>query len=409
MNSPTKRRRLWPRLLLALGGLLVAALLLEGGYRVKLYLAVGYTPLGMSQSFVAYDRVSVKFDRELGFSYLPYTRTTGIRMTEGLPVLKYERQYDALGNPVGKRRDRQTDAEPTILVFGDSFTAMADGGVLWTELLEEKLTGHGARNCSVMNFARDGYGILQMTDLAAAKVAELEPALVIIAFITDDLNRDRFWVLVTDEAGQPRVLTSSVPAEDADPTTCVDMGIYDSGITPDWCDAVIATGGAGDELASSLNRRHAKLLKENRLPINYLSITTSFLYNRLAHNDPFFAFQQKRPNPRFAFSDFGNDAKFVENVAAIADRKIPLLLIHLPQYEELSGGRYITTQQQRELLQSLQRHTGRDVVELLQQRPGDSPVESLFRLPHDRHPSQAGMEFYAEAIFRVLLDRDVLR
>ena len=105
-----------------------------------------------------------------------------------------------------------------MLVFGDSFTAnVQHGGLTWPDLFESDLDASLPSDVVVMNFARGGYGVLQMFDLAAAKAEELRPDMVIIAFISGDLERNRFWRSVRRIGGRTRWLVAAEPLEAPEP------------------------------------------------------------------------------------------------------------------------------------------------------------------------------------------------
>jgi len=74
-------------------------------------------------------------------------------------------------------------------VFGDSWAAFQQENRNWPLFLQDVLEARLGKKVHVVNFGRDGYGILQMFDLAATKIVEWKPDLVLFTFITDDLSR----------------------------------------------------------------------------------------------------------------------------------------------------------------------------------------------------------------------------
>ena len=93
---------------------------------------------------------------------------------------------------IGPIEGTYEDAEFRVLVLGDSwsaFTNRTSPGLIFLKDLEELL----GVNVEVVNFSRDGYGILQMFDLAADVIDVWEPDLTVFAFITNDLARVRTW------------------------------------------------------------------------------------------------------------------------------------------------------------------------------------------------------------------------
>ncbi|OAD22436.1 Lipase, GDSL domain protein [Candidatus Thiomargarita nelsonii] len=101
------------------------------------------------------------------------------------------------------------NADLKILAFGDSFTHWNQKGYTWPDLLQENLAKILDVNVSVLNYGRGGYGVLQMFDLAEAKIKEHQPDLVIFAFINDDLTRGRWWTKTVNIGGYTRSLCSS--------------------------------------------------------------------------------------------------------------------------------------------------------------------------------------------------------
>ena len=80
----------------------------------------------------------------------------------------------------------------------------------------------------VINFGRDSYGMLQMFHLANAMTKEFKPDLIIIAFITNDLTRARFWRTVNYIKGEKRLLTTTQPICKAALRNSIDTTMNDS-------------------------------------------------------------------------------------------------------------------------------------------------------------------------------------
>ncbi|MDA1014573.1 MAG: SGNH/GDSL hydrolase family protein [Planctomycetota bacterium] len=403
----SRRRQLAQRLALVLASGLLTLLALEVAYRVKLFATLGHTPLGASRSFMAHQHVPVEFDREFGFRYRPNQTFVGVRIVDRKPVLFYRRTFDEFGNP--RCRPACKDPELTLAVFGDSFTAQADDETLWTEVVEAELSRQISKRIRVVNYGRDAYGILQMFDLAASRATQDQPDLVVFAFISDDLNRDRSWTIRSDRNAEQRVFSTDSPdqSEHSTGNSRIPNGVYDAGITEQWARAIVRTQTMDDELLLSLNERYQRLLDSNPLPIDYWSLGRSFLFHRLRNRDPFFGIPGVSANPRFQADDFDGDARFMAAVKTLRSLDCPITLIHLPQFEELEAGRYLLTAQQQSLLESLKVHVGVDPINLLDRRP-TKDLGSLFLLPHDRHPSAAGHRYYGESISVILGERELL-
>jgi GDSL-like lipase/acylhydrolase family protein len=141
-------------------------------------------------SFAVYSTNFWSYDAELGFNYAPNQRADLSMFVRGqMRCLSFV--ADAKGNP-GKPRMIE-GPQRQVFVFGDSMTFYHYEGDTWPIILQDKLNAHGDRT-EITNFARDGTGILQMIDTAAAILKRgHQPDLIIVAFITEDLIRRRFW------------------------------------------------------------------------------------------------------------------------------------------------------------------------------------------------------------------------
>jgi lysophospholipase L1-like esterase len=401
-RAKRKKRPLRFKLLLALAAGLLAILGVELAYRVKLWIQVGRV-LNQPNSFLAYNKSFVVYDRKLGYRYVPDSHAAGIRVTDGTPVLAYERYFDEKGNPSAGEQDDKSGFQ--ILVFGDSFTALADQQVLWPDLLERRLEEQSSQAVSVENFSRDAYGILQMFDLAAETVKATPADAIIIAFITDDLNRDRFWLTVRTIEGRERVFASASPNADTlpiRPADFVEWELIQPDITRAWCRSAVVPHAEQDRIERELAIQFEERLKNPEARVNYLAIDRCFLCRRFAYGNPFFGLSQHNPIPRLELDDFQEDERFATAAKSLNESAAGLYLVHLPQYEELNAGRYLLTPQQRSLLESLEKLVGRKATSLLPHLELTRPAEEYFRLPFDGHPSKAGMELYANAVAKAL-------
>jgi hypothetical protein len=130
-------------------------------------------------------------------------------------------------------------ADLKILVFGDSFTAIQFDGMTWPQLLQRKLEDQLRKRVRVVNFARFAQGTLQMIDLAATTVPQWRPNFYVVAYITNDLVRPRFWLVNRKLRGYERALIMMRPHAEPDPVTMTDVADYfqiNSNVTGEWCD-----------------------------------------------------------------------------------------------------------------------------------------------------------------------------
>ena len=147
----------------------------------------------------------------------------------------------------------------------------------WPNYLQDMLEEETGASVHVVNFGRDAYGVLQMFDLASAKIAEWRPDLAVIAFITDDLTRDRFWRTTTILDGRERIMTSMIPAQNQDWDIATDAYLLQSDATSEWCHHALDSGAVDDPIVLELEevlragRRHSTLLADPFNPTDHLS------------------------------------------------------------------------------------------------------------------------------------------
>jgi hypothetical protein len=359
-------------------------------------------------SYSAVDDVVTEFNREFGYSYVPNKSNNGVLVHNGYPVLCTQATINELGNTNRIKGDYK-DATLKILVFGDSFTANTNlNGITWTDLLQDELEAKLHQDVNVMNFGRGAYGILQMFDLARAKVEELKPDLVVFAFITSDLVRGRFWRSVNFINGEKREFVMAEPAEQADLKKSIDATLVNSMITREWCEHMLAASDRDDALLRALNHQFVQRRREYGDPIEFNSLSTSFLFNRIAYSDPFHGFMKPALIPRLSEDSYAGDSRFIENVNYMNQSNVPYYTIHLPTYEDLKTGEYEVDEQEQSLLESFQEVTGKQIVNFTDYAPSrdtNNPedLEQLFMSPYDRHPSLPGIRFYAEGVSEILI------
>jgi len=388
---------------------LAAMVAAEAAYRGWLYFRYPQQP-----TFFVLNKVNQQLDREFGLSYIPNSDALNVYIVNGIPVSMLEMNAYSLGN-MGREPDSYDTAPLKILVFGDSFTANGHDGVTWTDLLQETLSKTLSKRVSVVNFGRDGYGILQIFDLAAAQVARLKPDLVIMAFISDDLTRPRFW-LMSDEA-KTRVFRFAMPPGEADlrraKDNSQDSSLIDSRVTKEWFEGRRRNPTAADPLLPSLLARRTQL--ENRSHHSsrfnpYWSLTSFFLYNRLVYGYPIRGALQPRGrlDSRIAYDDFAADARFGNDIATLKSLGVPYAVVHFPIFAELEAGMYLLADQERSLLQSLTGLTGKQPIDLVQDATGVDDNRKLFMLP-DNHASADGNRFYARSVGEALIQDGIVR
>ena len=161
----------------------VSMLTVEVGYRVHVLFKDSRLQLRTEKitelsPITAYTRSLWRFDADEGFQY---TDRTGIfiawfmkgRVAGCSPVAPINKD----GSP-GISEGDYKDAEIKIAVFGDSFSVTVDdGNKTWVSRLQTQLQKKLGRSVHILNFARDGSGLLQMFDVAASELPKRKPNL----------------------------------------------------------------------------------------------------------------------------------------------------------------------------------------------------------------------------------------
>lgn len=358
-------------------------------------------------NYSAVDDVLTEFNLEFGYSYVANKSNNKVLVHHGYPVMCSQATINELGN-TNRLKGNYEDATVKILVFGDSFTANTDlNGMTWPDLLQDELEAKLNQDVNVINFGRGAYGIPQMFDLARTKIEEFEPDLVIFAFITSDLVRARFWRTVNFINGEKRDFVMAEPSEEADLKKSLDATLVNSMITREWCEHMLVTLDKDDALLKALNEEFMQRRREHYDPVEFNSLSTSFIFNRIVYNDPFRGFMPSLI-PRIYENNYAGDSRFIENVNHINQSNIPYYIIHLPTYEDIKAGKYELSEQEQSLLDSFQEITGKQIINFIEYTSShDSDnlddLDKLFLSPYDRHPSLEGIRFYAEVISEIMI------
>lgn len=391
-------------LLLVLLGAVVGFVLSEAAYRI--YLRVTY-----ARNIAAYDVSHWEFDRRFGYVYPPGRIIAQTNIADGRVTscqrLNVINKYGNIGKIVGDYHE----AALKILVFGDSWSAFHHEGRTWPLFLQEVLGARLNKKVHVVNFGRDAYGILQMFDLAAAKIAEWKPDLVVFAFITDDLDRARFWRAVVGRGDDMRVLSVLEPERNPDPEASADAFLLMPSATYDWCKRMERTKST-DAILERLILKHRFLRAHNdptraTATADMLTLRHSFLYNRVMSGDAFAFVRERIPtriNPRVPYQSYAEDQEFMRSLARVKAAGVPWVLFHLAFYPEIEAKtEYILRPHQQALLHSLEAVTGKKVLRTTDYVRMPVPQAERMNATPDYHPSLWGMEFYARAVAEALV------
>jgi hypothetical protein len=297
-------------------------------------------------------------------------------------------------------------ADTKVLVFGDSFTHWNQGGVAWPDLLEDNLRRASGKNVRVADFARGAYGVLQMLDLAADEAEELHPDLIVIAVISHDFQRARWWCKEIRKDGFIRWMLSSRKDEFLDYRYAADEMLISPAATHEWCQRRLAGGGAGpeDPVLAAANAQFAKIRDEVvavRRNFHPFALDRSYLLRRIVHRDPFD--QGLNTIPQVSWDDFAEDARTRENLRRLRATGIPLLFLYLPNADEMRVRQVLTDRQTRRLMASLERLSGQPLRLLQKEYQGSVPAK-MNLLPYDAHPNRDGLQLYADAAAPLILN-----
>lgn len=396
------RKQLLSKMLLALCSTLFALILCEAAYRAKLHF--------WNQSFSFSYRVVPEphgvYSESFGLAYVPESQADVVNVTEGKVTWCPEGPISVTNkdglNGVSTYDDYRR-AQYKIAVFGDSFTHWNRNGSTWPDLLQIQLSTVADSNVVALNYGRGGYGILQMIDLAGAITPRIQPDLTIIAFITDDLTRDRWWAIDTVVDGIRRDFLSPNKKDEFHPQTSRDRWLIEPQATPDWCKTAINTSPQQDAVLASISDKLARITSSGkRSTYRPTSLNTSYLLNRILRGTPFP--NRLRPAiPRHSHTDFSADEMFVNAVNKIVESSQRVLLVHLPSRHEIHNQQYLSHEESM-LASSLELAFGREIAYL-----GDSiherelPVKTDLR-PHDGHPNFDGLVLYAKEVSEHLIN-----
>jgi hypothetical protein len=240
-------------MIMVVGSSLIGVLLAEASYRLYLYLTEPHRFLPLLEQetllkFLYFQDSPYRYSAEFGYEYVPGVFNGG-DIADGTVKVCYDPLWviNVWGNS-GRTKGSYDDAALKVLVFGDSFTSQCNDGMTWPDFLQDLLEVQLGRSVHVVNFGRDGYGVLQMFDLAAAKVPEWKPDLAVIAFITDDLHRARFWRLKIVRNGRERLIPALSPDPNPAWNTATDLYVMNSKASREWCQQVLASQTKGDPI-----------------------------------------------------------------------------------------------------------------------------------------------------------------
>jgi lysophospholipase L1-like esterase len=388
---------------------IAAFLLVEAGYRINLL--IKDSRLQLRSETIAelpllgvYSRSLWQFDLNEGFQYSnrrifqTHIRRGQIDNCVVLPPLnKY-------GSP-GVAEGNYEDSDVKLAAFGDSFSVFTDANnMTWLNYLQRALQDQLGRSVHILNFARDGIGLVQMFDIAAIRVPIHKPDIALIAVASPNMVRPRIWRIEKIINGELRVLTTFEPTENPDLNSSYETYILHPEAENDWCEAH-KKGGPLDRIGSEMIDKYLRFR-----PPRYSVFTPyrSFLFNKIIHGNPFYSNSDRSFGSGITPRDLGEDKKLLTSIETLNRSGIPYIVIHLPFYPEVSAGEEYMSPIMAEIGREISRLTGRPMHGLLDYitLPIGNP-ERMNSSKDNMHPSTWGMQMYAKAVTKIVVTGEV--
>lgn len=333
-------RRVIAHISLMIVSVLASFLLLEAAYRSYLYLKdpkLFRQEAHRPRSLSFYSRTLWEFDEEFGYRYRRDSPVVTGSLLDGQVVRCSQLEPYGFGG-MGTKEVWRDGAELRVLVLGDSFTTVGEGGRAWTDYLQDELTSHLGKRVDVINLGMDGIGVLQMFDVASRKVPELKPDLAIVAFITDDLTRARIWRTGMEVDGRSRVFTTARPQRNPDLRHAVDAALIGPKVTLEWCNRSPRPHRDSDPIVQDLEQRYRLAVALAGARADLYALDRSLVLERIRWRFGGCLTEDTRRNPRHELVRFFDDERMMRNVAALRENGTPLLLFHFATRSELGSG-----------------------------------------------------------------------
>ena len=385
--------------------LLVSLLLPELGYRVYLAFA---DPLASDRlSWWLTPVADGDFDAELGQRLSPNT-------TIHASIVRDGRVIGCLGDVYSTNADGLSgvttfsdygSADIKVVLTGDSFSRWHLGGVTIADILQRDVASATGKRAAVLNFARGGYGLLQMVDMAATQAEKLKPALIVIVLITDDLTRGRWWSGAATIDGRSRELMAAAPEDARNPDKSSDTSIIDPRATAEWCKERLRRGDR-DAVVREATAFVASEIERKKLRPDVLSLDRAYFYAMLRRRISGAA--SPSAMPRTGAEEFSRDAHYQANRKRLRQSGVPLLFVHLPVEAELAAGRPLATGAAATIWHTVENDFETRIATYfeLEAKPAAPPVYTLE--PLDGHPNAAGVAFLGRILSEAIAERHAL-
>lgn len=420
---------------------LVCLLFFEVGYRAYLAFRIPHVipnayQINDSPSFSIYAPPGRwQYNRNVGFDFV----------SDGYITADIENGVFArcsIGNGVNARKNisfRQSRFDTASIrgaLIGSSYTmGSSSSGELFHETLSDDIASKTGKDTWIENYSRDSYGVIQMMDMAAQVAITEKPDFLIIAFNTATVSMARHWRTVQPfENGFYNFyfLFSPNLSDIDDQKALLHRFVVHEKVTPSWCTDMNAALQNNDleylkqdSVIVATTARHKQILRNVPVPkadVNLLSITTSYLFNRIFHQNAFwgmdvYADQQggKRPLRILKYDD---DEMFRKAVKKLRKSEVPVMILHIPSYPEVKSGEEwaatgyagIPQTQEMSLINSIEPSTGYAIESLLTRinAPRKDAADLAKRAEGkntDWHPNKRGVLLFAEAVADLAIEK----
>jgi hypothetical protein len=380
--------------------LIVSLALPELGYRV--YLAIR-DPLAPERfSWWLTPAPDGQFDAEMGQRFLPETSTHASIVRNGVVEAclgtVYATNIDGLSGATTVADYAAADVK--VVLTGDSFSRWRLGGLTIADFLQQRLETATGRHVAVLNQARGGYGMLQMISMAADQAEKAKPDLIVVALITDDLTRGRWWTKSAMIDGRARELLAARPEDLDDPDKASDTSIVDSRATAEWCEERRRRGDR-DPVLIQANEFVESQIERKKLRPNVFAVDQAYFYAMLRRRLSGGA-SPRSGFPRIDADSFAKDKRYQVDRKRLQQSAVPIIFVHLPVEAELSAGRPLPAGAAATIWNTIERDFQTKIATYfdLERKPALPKVYNLE--PLDGHPNSAGIEFYADVAFSLI-------
>ena len=321
----------------------VTAVIIEASFRLKLFLYPRKLRICSIPLLNVIAPPHIEFNEDTGYNFIKNTNSARITFKYGEPVFTTFWEINDCGNVGFDTIPCNSNSHYKIAVFGDSFTECSggvEGGRTWPDYLKSIIRDSTSLvDLKVINFGRGGYGILQMFDLMRLTIEKLTPDLIIFAFISDDLDRDRFWYSQLKTGNLNRFVVSNKSEFDQRSSDFVDIAYFLDAEQKDWLLENSSHRKQSHpnwlEVERELNRINIQRVRNFR----FLFKVDSLLWNLIIFGTPFPHHKYERfdGNPRMRFDNFTNDKRLLQNIEFLRNTAIPFEIINIPEHTELCG------------------------------------------------------------------------